>query len=86
MSNGSLVESKSLWNIQSFSSLPLSTCSRLSTTCFHRKKENKISFEEALKIVKSRHPETFPNSGFVQQLKQFENELNNTSYNKELFD
>ena len=45
-------------------------------------KENKLSFEEAHKLVKSKHAETYPNYGFVEQLKQYENELNNTSYSK----
>ena len=40
-----------------------------------------MSFEEAHKLVKSKHPETYPNNGFIEQLKQYENELNNSSYN-----
>ena len=44
-------------------------------------KENKMNFEDAHKFVKSKRSETYPNSGFIEQLKEYENELNNTSYN-----
>lgn len=48
-------------------------------------KENRLTFEEALKLVKSKHPQTMPNTGFVRQLKDYENELNNSGYNKAVF-
>ena len=40
-------------------------------------KENKMKFEEALNLLKIKHPETYPNTGFIEQLKQYEIELSN---------
>jgi hypothetical protein len=45
-----------------------------------------MTFELAYKLVKSKHSQTMPNTGFTQQLKVYENELNNSSYNRAIFD
>jgi hypothetical protein len=47
-------------------------------------KEKKMNFEEALSYVVSKRSVVSPNTGFIEQLKQYENELNNSSYNNEI--
>jgi hypothetical protein len=49
-------------------------------------KEEHMTYEEAFKLVKSKHSQTMPNQGFIQQLIAYENELRNTGYNNAIFD
>ena len=48
--------------------------------------KKKMNFEDAFKFVKSKREQILPNSGFVEQLKEFEEILVVCHYNKDLLD